>query len=166
MRDPETSLSFELPDPQKIDVVANIEALFELDGKVANASPALLPLKSPKELQDFLIKDHNSSTYILQDKSGRWVGCLSLIDLPDDSLEILNVGVDPDQQGKGYGKHMIAFSEQLASELGKHKVTLVTSKKNNQAVNFYEGIGYAIIGEAENYYNDGEARYIFEKSLT
>jgi ribosomal protein S18 acetylase RimI-like enzyme len=42
---------------------------------------------------------------------------------------------------------------------------LVTNVKNLPAVHFYKRIGYKIVKEAENYYGDGETRYILEKKI-
>jgi ribosomal protein S18 acetylase RimI-like enzyme len=150
----------------KIDVQEEIETLFELDNKVARATPALLPLETPQELIDFLIKDHKSDNYLFNDEQGRAVGYLSVMDFDENTMEVLNLGTDPDVQGKGYGKKMMEYAEQLAKEGGKNKIRLVTNVKNNQAVGFYKAIGYSIIKEAENYYGDGETRYIFEKNLS
>jgi ribosomal protein S18 acetylase RimI-like enzyme len=156
----------ELLEPEKIDVAANINELFVLDAKVAEASPAILPLETPRELEDFLIKDHHSDTYLQKTKNGNAVGYLSVIDLDGDAMEILNIGVDPKAQGKGYGRSMMQLAEELAKNLGKKKITLVTNPKNAQAIHFYKKLGYQITAEIENYYGDGEARYALEKLLS
>ena len=149
----------------KVNVEETLDVLFELDNKMARATPELLPLESPKELLNFLIKDHQTDNYLMNDNEGHIVGYLSVLDFDETSLEVLNLGTDPDFQGKGYGRTMMNFAEKLAKERGKVKVRLVTNVKNSKAIGFYKAIGYTIVKEAENYYGDGETRYIFEKSL-
>lgn len=150
----------------KIDVEKHLDELFALDVKVADATPSLLPLENKEKFLEFLIKEHKSDTYILEDKAGAYIGYLSVIDKPkENAMEILNLGVDPDLQGNGYGKHMMEFAEKLAKDLGRRKTTLVTNTKNTQAIDFYKGIGYNIVKEIEDYYGDGETRYLFEKTL-
>ncbi|MDO8507337.1 MAG: N-acetyltransferase [bacterium] len=149
----------------KVSVEENIDELFALDSKVAEASPHLLPLETPEELSDFLTKEHQSDTYIFNNEEGL-AGYLSVIDIPDENaLEVLNIGVDPKFQGEGYGKKMMLFAEEIAKENKKQKMKLVTNVKNDPAVQFYKRLGYAVIKEAENYYGDGETRYILEKNL-
>ncbi len=150
---------------QKVNVREVLNELFELDNKVARATPALLPLETPEELYKFLEEEHKSDTYILRDENGKMVAYLSVLNFDAESMEVLNLGVDPDLQGGGLGRKMMNFAEELASEQGKKKIRLVTNVKNDQAVNFYKKIGYVIVKEAENYYGDGETRYIFERSL-
>jgi [ribosomal protein S18]-alanine N-acetyltransferase len=153
------------PGIHKIDVEKDIDVLFELDNKVARATPALLPLETPQELIDFLVNEHKTDNYLLNNDEGIPVGYLSVMDFDADSMEVLNLGTDPDFQGKGYGKEMMDYAEELAKEMGKKKIRLVTNVKNTQAIGFYKAIGYSIVKEVENYYGDGETRYIFEKMI-
>ena len=148
-----------------IDVEKDIDVLFELDNKVARATPALLPLETPQELIDFLIKEHKTDNYLLYDEAGKAAGYLSVMDFDDDSMEVLNLGTDPDLQGKGYGRKMMEYAEGLAKDKNKNKIRLVTNTKNDQAVGFYKNIGYSIVKEVENYYGYGETRYVFEKII-
>ena len=149
----------------KVSVEENIDELFALDSKVAEASPHLLPLETPEELSDFLTKEHQSDTYIFNNEEGL-AGYFSVIDIPNESaLEVLNIGIDPELQGKGYGKKMMLFAEEIAKENKRQKMKLVTNVKNDSAVQFYKKLGYDVIKEAENYYGDGETRYVLEKKL-
>lgn len=153
------------PGIHKIDVEQSIDVLFEIDNRVARATPALLPLENPKALSDFLVKEHTTDNYLMNDSDHHIVGYLSILDFDKEILEVLNLRTDPIFQGKGYGKKMMDFAEVIAKERKKNKIRLVTNVKNTQAVEFYKAIGYTIVKEAENYYGDGETRYIFEKKL-
>lgn len=152
------------PGPHKISLKDNLEEIFILDKKVADASPYILPLETPNALLNFLTKEHPSDTYIWNNEEGNLVGFFSVAE-KKHSLEIVNIGVDPTFQGKGFGKQIMSFAEELAKKAGKEKVELVTNIKNLSAVGFYQKIGFVIVKELENYYGDGEIRYLFEKSL-
>ncbi len=151
----------------KIDVRIDLDRLFALDSKVAKASPTLLPLETKQELLKFLTVDHKTETWVWRDSEGRFIGYLSVIDKPTEQfMEVLNIGVDPEFQGKGLGKEMMAFAERTAAKLGRKKVTLVTNVKNKQAIGFYNALGYRITDKKPNYYGDGKTRYLFEKVLS
>ncbi|MDE1869234.1 MAG: GNAT family N-acetyltransferase [Candidatus Micrarchaeota archaeon] len=151
---------------EKIDVREHLDELFALDVKVAKATPSLLPLESKEAFLDFLIKEHKSENWVWRNSEGRMISYLSLVDKPaENSLEILNIGVDPDMQRSGYGRRMMEFAEDIARQAGREKTTLVTNTKNIHAVAFYRDIGYLIVKEMPNYYGDGETRYLFEKQL-
>ena len=44
------------PGANKVSVLENLQDLFDLDKKVADASPYLLPLETPQALLDFFNK--------------------------------------------------------------------------------------------------------------
>lgn len=60
---------------------------------------------------------------------------------------------------------MMDFAEKLAVKLGRKKITLLSNPRNAKAVGFYKHLGYEIAKEIPNYFGDGEARYLLEKSL-
>jgi ribosomal protein S18 acetylase RimI-like enzyme len=151
----------------KMDVKQNLSSLFALDVKIAKAAPSLLPLETKEKFLDFLTKEHDSETWALENQYGKVVGYISLVDKPKEgAMEVLNIGIDPEFQGRGYGKELMIFAEKQAIKKGRKKITLVTNKKNSLSINFYKNIGYTIIKEIKNYYGDGETRYLFEKSVT
>ncbi len=153
------------PGLHQINILESINFLFEINNKVARSTPALLPLETPEELADFLLKEHASTTYILNDGNATSVGYVSLVDADTNTMEILTIGVDPEFQGLGLGKKMMDFAEDAAKRKGLQKIKLVTNVKNKKAIKFYTAIGYSVAEEAENYYGDGETRYVFEKAV-
>jgi ribosomal protein S18 acetylase RimI-like enzyme len=154
-----------LPRPELIDVATNINELFTLDDQVARATPSLLPLESPQELVDFLTIEHHTDTYLQRDENGNAIAYVSLIDSDELTTEVLNIGVAPTTQNQGVGKSLMKFAESKAKQLGKKKVKLVTNTKNDKAINFYKKLGYEIAKVIDNYYGDGETRYLLEKRL-
>ena len=71
-----------------------------------------------------------------------------------DAVELDNIDVAGKYQGKGIGKAMVGFVESLARNLGKHYVTLGTSRNTRtgkpwKSYSFWIRLGYAIDGEIQ-----------------
>ncbi len=151
----------------KIDVKEELGPLYTFDARVAKANPALLARDGEEWLLSFLTKEHDSETWVWKTESGDLVGYISLIDKPkENSMEVLRICVDPPKWRKKVGTEMMDFAEKMALKLGRRKVDLATNKANAQAIAFYKKLGYRIAKEVENYYGEGEIRYIFEKALS
>lgn len=147
----------------RIDLRQCIDEVFELDARVASKSTEILPLDTPAKLLQFL---EGCDTYLLRSDQKHLLGYIALKDGPFNSLEIVNVGIDPEAQGSGCGRYCIEFSEETAKRLGKSQLHLVTSPRNLPAVAFYKRLGFSITSEIESYYGDGEARYVMDKRLS
>lgn len=147
-------------------VADHLDELFALDARIAVTSPDILPLESPEELLSYLTIEHQSDTYIWNNQERELTGYVSVIIQHDDPVvEILNIGIDPRYQGQGCGQKLMQFAEQIARGAGKRRMKLVTAVSNESAQKFYTNLGYKIVGELENTYNDGKPRYRFEKEL-
>ncbi len=55
---------------------------------------------------------------------------------------IYYLGVDPDFQGLGVGRGMMAEAERLLIERGCPKINLMVRESNTEVISFYERIGY------------------------
>ena len=67
---------------------------------------------------------------------------------------ILFLAVAPDARGEGHGRHLVA---EVAKE---HPVVTCHARTTNQnALEFYESMGFEIQRRIENYYEDGGASY-------
>jgi predicted GNAT family N-acyltransferase len=77
----------------------------------------------------------------------RLVACVSLraTDKSDGSLvRLRQMAVDPDHQGRGVGKRLIACAERLSAEMGYREIVL---HARETAVSFYESAGYVAEGD-------------------
>lgn len=54
------------------------------------------------------------------------------------------LAVDPDQQGQGLGRAMMAEAERLLTARGCPKINLQVRTSNRQVIAFYERIGYRV----------------------
>jgi len=84
---------------------------------------------------------------------GRVVGCVTVEDR-GEVLELINIDVPRDLQGRGIGTRMVRLVEERARSEGKHAVTLGTSRNAAGAawksLPWWESRGYRITGEEEN----------------
>jgi ribosomal protein S18 acetylase RimI-like enzyme len=152
------------PGFHKVSIEENLQQLFDFDSNVSKASPYILPLETTKEFFNFFTVEHQSDIYILNDEKEKLVGFFATINMIDKKkMELLSIMIDPLSQRHGYGRKIMEFIEKLAKKAGFETIVLVTNIKNMPAINFYKSLGYKIIKKAENYYGDGETRYIFEK---
>lgn len=83
---------------------------------------------------------------LLSDDAGTIVGLVELIPHPDHWL-IENVVVDPAEQGRGHGRHLVAHAEALTRAAGMKVIRLYTNKLFAENIALYLKLGYAIDGE-------------------
>jgi ribosomal protein S18 acetylase RimI-like enzyme len=143
------------------------DKLFEIDTITSKAALNILPLESKDDLLNFLEIEHNSKTFIWNDKEGKIVGYLSYIENPDEKqrVELLNLIVLPKYWRKGFGKKMVGYYHKLMRDKGFKKSKLVTSPNNIDAIKFYEKAGYSKIKTIKNYYGPGEDRILMIYNL-
>ena len=72
------------------------------------------------------------------------------------------ISVKKKYRGKGIGKKMIEFIEEIAFE-NVDKIFLVVADFNPNAKRFYEKIGYRQVGEIPNLYRKGITEYLMMK---
>ena len=77
-------------------------------------------------------------------------------------LYVSTVFVEESHRRKGYGRRLMAEMERRAKELGANTIRLDTFSW--QGKEFYEALGYQIVGHYENE-TDGYAEYFFLKRI-
>jgi N-acetylglutamate synthase-like GNAT family acetyltransferase len=91
-------------------------------------------INQPKEKDDFLIAAFEADEMI---------GCCVLTPIDSDMVQLRQMAVLNDYQGKGIGKEIIDFGEHLALEKGFKKLRM---HARDEAVHFYKKSGYVIVG--------------------
>lgn len=82
----------------------------------------------------------------------RLVGLIETV--PQDAeLMIVNVAIEPDRQGKGYGTRLMKHAEELASTSGLRGTRLYTNKLMIENIALYERLGYCF--EKETHHDQG-----------
>ncbi len=88
------------------------------------------------------------------------LGCCMLVEEGHNTVRLRQMAVLNDLQGKGIGKALMQFAENLARDRGYKKITM-HARKN--AIGFYEKMGYRKVG------NEFEEitipHYVMEKEL-
>ena len=76
---------------------------------------------------------------------GALVGLIETIP-HSDHLWIENVAVSPDQQGRGFGRLLLAHVEARAAESELYEIRLMTNAAFTANLAFYTRLGYAVVG--------------------
>ena len=72
------------------------------------------------------------------------LGCCMLVKEGDDTVRLRQMAVVNDVQGKGIGRALMQFAENLARDRGYKRITM-HARKN--AIGFYERMGYRKVGD-------------------
>lgn len=94
-----------------------------------------------------LIEDHETIGY-----AGVWV-------LFEDA-QIVTIGIDPDFQGKGYGRRLLHYLMDYLQEEGCERVTLEVRVSNEKALTLYRSFGFEPVAIRKHYYENGEDAYL------
>ena len=96
---------------------------------------------------------------------GDFVGYIGMYDLIDE-VSIINVAVDPECRGCGYGKMLMERAEDYARVHGCPMITLEVRESNTPARTLYEKSGYQAYGIQKNYYtNPNEDAILYRKAV-
>lgn len=91
------------------------------------------------------------SAWLLQDGDGIVVG-YGMMSFAVDEAHVLNLCVDPLQQGRGWGRRMLDHLMKLARAASCVIVLLEVRKSNKAALRLYEGVGFQRLGVRKGYY--------------
>jgi ribosomal protein S18 acetylase RimI-like enzyme len=90
----------------------------------------------------------------------RMLGCCMLVEEQPDIVRLRQMAVLNDLQGKGIGRALMNFAENLARDRG-YKIIRMHARDN--AVGFYEKVGYRIKGD--KFIEITIPHYVMEKDL-
>ena len=91
---------------------------------------------------------------------GRVVACLMLTDKGEGIVQLRQMAVYPEYQGKGVGRALVMAAEKMAAEEGFEKMILHARK---HAMGFYSSMGYSQHGD--EFSEVGIPHYHMEKEL-
>jgi predicted GNAT family N-acyltransferase len=94
---------------------------------------------SPDELEN---EKHNMLIGAFEDED--MLGCCMLVEENRDTVRLRQMAVLNDLQGKGIGRALMNFAENLARDRGYKKLSM-HARKN--VVGFYEKMGYKVQGD-------------------
>ena len=106
------------------------------------------------------IEKEKANLLIAAYEDKQMLGCCMLVEESPDTVRLRQMAVINDLQGKGIGKALMTFAENLARDRGYKTITM-HARKN--AIGFYEKLGYKTNG------NEFEEltipHYVMEKNL-
>lgn len=102
----------------------------------------LRPWNDPDRDIERKLADDPDGLLVLQDE-GRLVGAL-MVGYDGHRGWVNYLAVDPDCQGKGYGRLLMDEAERRLAALGCPKINLQVRTSNEQPIAFYQHLGYQI----------------------
>jgi len=90
----------------------------------------------------------------------KMLGCCMLIKMEPGSVRLRQMAVLNNLQGKGIGRALMQFAENIARDRGFQKITMHARKT---AVGFYEKLGYRVCGQ--EFEEVTIPHYVMEKML-
>ena len=90
----------------------------------------------------------------------KMLGCCMLIKVDEKSCRLRQMAVINKLQGKGIGRALMQFAENIARDRGFKKITMHARKS---AIGFYERLGYNVSGD--EFKEVTISHYVMEKNL-
>ena len=103
----------------------------------------------------------------VEDSSGRLViAGFVIFHVAGTNCEVYNIAVDARHARTGIGKQLMTTVVNESLKRYASKVLLEVRKSNANAIRFYEGFGFKVLGERKNYYSSPiEDAFVMEKGL-
>lgn len=96
---------------------------------------------------------------------GKIVGFAATVPSGQKVARVLMLAVLPEIRRKSIGRNLMEQLYECCSMKGYDTVILEVRKSNRDAITFYELQGFAITGEIDNFYSNGEDAYKMMKVL-
>lgn len=106
------------------------------------------------------LQQEKANMHMAAYEDDRMLGCCMLVEEGHETVRLRQMAVVNDVQGKGIGRALMQFAENLARDRGYTKITM-HARKN--AVGFYEKLGYKMKGE--EFEEITIPHYVMEKEL-
>lgn len=101
--------------------------------------------------------------YVLRLPSNTIAGCISLhSNAANHALEINNLAVGPEYQGRGFGRLLMGFAEDVARDRGVQVLELYTNVKMVENIGLYAKLGFENVGVRTEH---GFERVFFKKQV-
>jgi len=106
------------------------------------------------------LEKEKSNIHIVAYEDERMLGCCMLVEEEPQTVRLRQMAVMNDLQGKGIGKALMQFAENISRDRGYKKITM-HARKN--ALGFYEKMGYKKRGI--EFHEITIPHYVMEKEL-
>lgn len=110
---------------------------------------------------DAALKEIANNKYYFIFNNGTLVGTAAYCLREDGSYYISNIAVAKEYRRNGIARQAVKF---LLDQCGlQRRIDLTVHPENDAAIKLYQSLGFNIETSKENYYGDGEPRYIMVK---
>ncbi|WP_335869810.1 GNAT family N-acetyltransferase [Bacillus sp. 2205SS5-2] len=93
------------------------------------------------------------------------IGVYMLLATGPETIELVNVAVSENKQGKGIGKQLILHAIQKSTEVGFNKIEIGTGNSSIGQLALYQKCGFRITGVEANYFVNHYEEKIFENGI-
>jgi ribosomal protein S18 acetylase RimI-like enzyme len=106
------------------------------------------------------LEQEKNDVLIAAYEDDRMLGCCILTEVEPDKVRLRQMAVISGLQGKGIGRVLMQFAENIARDRGYKKLTMHARKA---VIGFYEKLGYKVVGE--EFQEVTIPHYVMEKAL-
>ena len=107
--------------------------------------------------------------FLFLEEGGHVVGyaCYGEIPCTAGRYDLYWIAVDPEMQGKGYGRQLLERVEEETFKLGGQKIFIETSSRRQYTPTrqFYKAHGYDEAARLRDFYSWGDHKVVFSKNL-
>lgn len=123
----------------------------------------LLELADPSRIR---INEYlkTGTCYVAKDDS-KVIGVLVLHPIDSTSIEIKNIAVDESEQGKGFGKELLRYSDLVSRELGFEKLVIGTGNSSLDQLALYQKEGFEMCAIQRDFFIKNYTDPIFENGI-
>lgn len=115
-----------------------------------------------KHFEEELIKPYSRTLLLTDDETDEKIAGYVVFWVLGDESQILNVAVDPDYRGRGYGRLLVLRAIHLARLENISNIRLEVRKSNTVAIALYQALGFDICQVRKRFYSDGEDAYVMK----
>lgn len=143
--------------------MTNSNLNFELLNRTQDIPYDLLELADPSRIQvESYLK--TGTCYIAKFES-EIIGVIVLNRVDPTTIEIKNIAVRESEQGKGYGKALLKYSEQVSRESGYKKMVIGTGNSSIGQLALYQKEGFKFARIKRNFFLQNYTEPIFENGI-
>lgn len=137
----------------------DLDALEQLEQRVFDSDRL-----SRRSFRRWLASDHRAFLVATLDQT--LVGYILIILHRGTSLaRLYSIAVDANIRGRGIGRKLIEAGETAARDADRIDMRLEVRQDNPSAIQLYESLGYHRFGEYEDYYEDHEDAFRYQKRI-
>jgi ribosomal protein S18 acetylase RimI-like enzyme len=108
----------------------------------------LLADPSPEVINSYICRGR----CFVAERNGQIIGVYVLIDTRPQTVELVNIAVSEQEQGKGIGKKLVRHAIETARSMGYKKIEIGTGKSSISQLALYQKCGFRITGIDRDYF--------------